>query len=159
MVCKDCLHYDVCLLERDDNKDKLTADGLFKKAEEDCAYFKDKSLVVELPCLPGEKLYVITKKEFRVGNDYEPPCKNDCELYEPAKYDDWGVREIRCKKSIKDTCPEVVKPVTVELFEVTEKSVYPCYRVDYEGNSTIDEWYVTREEAEKALERMKEDES
>lgn len=40
MTCKDCIHYDVCLMERDGCADRLTADGLFKVAEVDCTYFR-----------------------------------------------------------------------------------------------------------------------
>lgn len=57
MTCKDCIHYDVCLIERMDVDDKETADGLFVQAEHDCAYFVDRNLFVRLPCKVGDTVY------------------------------------------------------------------------------------------------------
>lgn len=50
MMCKDCYHYDMCGYEWcDDNA--LTF----------CKDFKDKSLIVELPCKVGRFVYVDTR--------------------------------------------------------------------------------------------------
>lgn len=47
MMCKDCYHYDMCGYERCDD-DALTF----------CKDFKDKSLIVELPCKIGTELFL-----------------------------------------------------------------------------------------------------
>lgn len=46
MTCKDCYHYDMCGYERCDD-DALTF----------CKDFKNKSLIVELPCKVGKFVY------------------------------------------------------------------------------------------------------
>lgn len=46
MNCKDCCHYDMCGFECCDD-DALTF----------CKCFKDKSLIVELPCKVGQTIY------------------------------------------------------------------------------------------------------
>lgn len=45
MTCKDCYHYEMCLPRVAVGGDKI------------CQYFKDKSLIVELPCDVGDKIY------------------------------------------------------------------------------------------------------
>lgn len=49
MNCKDCYHYDICGFEECDD-DALTF----------CKDFKDKSLIIELPCKVGETLYCVS---------------------------------------------------------------------------------------------------
>ena len=121
-TCKDCIHYDVCLLERDNNKDKLTADGLFKKAEEDCAYFKDKSRIVELPCKVGDKVFYIYSE-----TDGEKVIGGPDEIIEVGSKGYWMSSVVNEKNM------DIFTPYT-ELGK-TE--------------------FLTREEAEIALERMK----
>ena len=58
MNCKDCLHYDVCLLGARVNGATGT-----------CQNYKDKSIVIELPCKVGDVVYQVTRNfisEFRV---------------------------------------------------------------------------------------------
>ncbi len=51
MICKDCYHSDMCGFEGcDDNA--LTF----------CKYFKDKSLIVELPCKAGDDFFIIAQR-------------------------------------------------------------------------------------------------
>lgn len=106
--------------------------------------------LIELQCKPGEKLYVLSERQYQVGNDYENPC-DDCELYEHYTYEFGGREYETCKTSFDCKCPTVVKPITVELFEVCDNQAIPCYHVAYEGNSEIRDWHPTREEAEAAL--------
>lgn len=49
MTCKDCIHYDICNMY----------DGPYISVHLDhtCEYFKDKSLIVELPCKAGQTVY------------------------------------------------------------------------------------------------------
>lgn len=67
MTCKDCYHYDVC--HRRINsidflpviKGKVSMSPIMYNECDDvekyCSYFKDKSLIVELPCKVGDKIY------------------------------------------------------------------------------------------------------
>ena len=56
MLCKDCVHYEVC-------KDYVESvlDGLqYNDSQmngDDCAFFKDRSRFVELPCKVGDTVY------------------------------------------------------------------------------------------------------
>ena len=133
-TCKDCIHYDVCLLERDNSKDKLTADGLFKKAEEDCAYFKDKSRIVELPCKVGDTIWIVERDECGNACDvsgflFIGICNNAVIVTVTRYNHNNGIDHI-IQKHIEETA---------EDYE-TYLSVFP-----------IDDMYLTRKEAEKAL--------
>ena len=57
VTCKDCIHYDVCHnnFKNIDLNEEMTD-------EHCCVYFKDKSLIVELPCKVGTKVYVISSQ-------------------------------------------------------------------------------------------------
>ena len=65
MTCKDCYHYEACK-EKFAGLKKLCVDKPKKHTELDprvenrCQQFKDKSLIVELPCKVGETLYCIS---------------------------------------------------------------------------------------------------
>lgn len=50
MTCKNCVHYDVCLLG-----------ACIKGITGTCLNFKDKSRFIELPCKVGDTVYRITK--------------------------------------------------------------------------------------------------
>lgn len=119
------------------------------RLKEICEAEKDGRCVV-LPCKVGEQLFVPTTKEYSVRNDYDNAC-DVCELNEPMEYELYGLTYKCCKKSYNDECPTVIKPITVEVFEIRDKEAIPCYRVDYEDNSEITNWSITKEAAEKAL--------
>ena len=53
MTCKDCIHYDVCVIVENsaDNEDYNTEFG--------CTDFKDKSRFVELPCKLGDSIFYV----------------------------------------------------------------------------------------------------
>lgn len=56
MTCKDCIHYDVCVIVEHrlrEDEDYLTEFG--------CSDFKPKSRYIELPCAVGDTVYWITK--------------------------------------------------------------------------------------------------
>ena len=61
-TCKDCIHYELCF---DDNITQFD-DG----NAEQCAYFKDKSKLVELPCKVGDTVYEIDGGDSESGNIY-----------------------------------------------------------------------------------------
>ena len=45
MKCENCIHYEIC--------------DCLGNTFENCEYFKDKSLFVELPCKVGDKMYFV----------------------------------------------------------------------------------------------------
>lgn len=56
MTCKDCIHYDVCVIvehQTSDDEDYLTEFG--------CSDFKSKSRYIELPCAVGDTVFWVTK--------------------------------------------------------------------------------------------------
>lgn len=61
MTCKDCNHYEVCLLQTE----KVKALGIptywdvNKDIHNDCFTFQDKSKVIELPCRVGDTVYIV----------------------------------------------------------------------------------------------------
>ena len=113
------------------------------RLKEICEAEKDGRCVV-LPCKVGDNLYVITEKIYKVGNSCEDGCF-ECEFYEEYT-------PFYCKKAYEDRCPKVVKPITVELFEVNkEGNAVPCFHVCYEGNEPITDYYLIKEAAEQAL--------
>ena len=53
MICKNCIHYDVCQFFLDEGTIKTVFD---------CFRFKPKSRFIELPCEVGQKVYSINRK-------------------------------------------------------------------------------------------------
>lgn len=51
--CKNCVHESVCRIREFPSIDEILKDG--------CNHYKDKSLVVELPCKVGDDLFVISQ--------------------------------------------------------------------------------------------------
>lgn len=61
MICKDCYHCDVCHLRISLNMDyDEVKDKPITEMEKRCEYFKNKSLIIELPCKVGETLYCVS---------------------------------------------------------------------------------------------------
>lgn len=56
MTCKDCIHCDVCS-EKDGTTNFYGKEFACNDVEKRCQYFKNKSLIVELPCKVGDKVY------------------------------------------------------------------------------------------------------
>ena len=56
-TCKDCIHYDVCA----EHLSVIGCEDLhgFDDEQIDCKHFKDKSLVLDLPCKMGDTVYRI----------------------------------------------------------------------------------------------------
>lgn len=54
MTCKDCYHYDVCKFYNKNLPEE------YDPIEWQCDNFKNKSLVVELPCNIGDYVYYVT---------------------------------------------------------------------------------------------------
>ena len=65
MTCKDCYHCENCHLRIALNMDyDETKNKPITKMEKRCEYFKDKLLIVELPCKVGDKVYYISIKRY-----------------------------------------------------------------------------------------------
>lgn len=56
MTCKDCYHCDVCS-EKDGTTNFYGKELACNDVEKRCQYFKDKSLIIELPCKIGQIVY------------------------------------------------------------------------------------------------------
>ncbi len=72
MTCKDCYHYDVCHIRINSIdflpviKGKISMSSIMYKecddVEKHCLHFKDKSLIVELPCKVGDNFFIIAQR-------------------------------------------------------------------------------------------------
>lgn len=62
MKCKDCYHNEICPLW-DDYNDIPYCDG-YSDFCNNYDHFKDKSLIVELPCKVGDKAYYLSIKRY-----------------------------------------------------------------------------------------------
>lgn len=70
MVCKDCIHYDVC-----EEKDTQYTGLPFSIAnDKPCKFFKDKSRFIELPCKFLQKCFVIPTIENNLSDITEMKC-------------------------------------------------------------------------------------
>lgn len=68
VTCKDCVHVDVCCsyISTAYNKCELATPDfkLLKNVEcDECQHFKGRSRFVELPCLPGDKVFYFDTDE------------------------------------------------------------------------------------------------
>ena len=63
MTCKKCYHCDVCS-EKDGTTNFYGKEFACNDVEKRCQYFKNKSLVVELPCKVGDVVYVIKNNKI-----------------------------------------------------------------------------------------------
>ena len=71
--CENCYHYEVCEFNLSHQGIDLTSIVLASKYDnsaDSCPYFKDKSLIVELPCKVGDTLYVIIDESKKFGGAY-----------------------------------------------------------------------------------------
>lgn len=75
MTCKECYHYDACGGYLPTDIDSNYVLDLCKKGKSDeipdiedrCSEFKDKSLIVELPCKVGDTVYFLYSKSVKKG--------------------------------------------------------------------------------------------
>ena len=66
--CTDCVHYELCLhqekfLIEHNRKDLIRRYGFGLCEPEICCNFRDRSRFVELPCLPGDKVFYFDTDE------------------------------------------------------------------------------------------------
>lgn len=84
--CKNCVHCDVCRIREFPSIQEILEDG--------CNKYKDKSLVVELPCKVGDEVYYLTSidtaKELNVKEIFcgivQAVCYERKDIYLTAKY-------------------------------------------------------------------------
>lgn len=59
MICKKCYHYDICKVIFEGLGRYEASCEIRKSPDFKCSEFKDKSLVIEMPCHFGEELFVV----------------------------------------------------------------------------------------------------
>lgn len=119
MTCKDCIHYDVCNMY----------DGPYISVHLDhnCEYFKDKSLIVELPCNVGKEIYVFNRENIPQKMILDEP-------------------DIRCH------CP---KEDNLCMALCDDKKYGICaYRFKNDGSDIGEKVFRTKEEAEAKLKEL-----
>lgn len=60
MTCKDCYSYNVCS-KKDGTTNFYGKELACNDVEKRCQYFKDKSLIIELPCEVGDDFFIIAQ--------------------------------------------------------------------------------------------------
>lgn len=69
MRCKDCYHYKICennLIQQGMNTTSVVLASTVDNSADDCPYFQDKSMLVELQCNVGDKVYVCYASPYGV---------------------------------------------------------------------------------------------
>lgn len=126
--CNDCLHYEKCYSHY--------TPAMLKVINGDCVYFTARSEWVHLPCKVGSIVY-------RLNNIVDFDFCNECESFYKG-----GVSDFPCCEKTKNgfrhcKCIEIIE-------RVADKDLI-CYFFDDFGKTV----FLTRKEAEKALEGMK----
>lgn len=121
MTCKDCIHFDVCKFYNKNLPEE------YDPIEWQCDNFKDKSLIVELPCKVGDEIYVLNR-----GNIPQKMI-----LDEP---------DIRCH------CPKE-KNLCMALCDDTKHNIC-AYRLKNDGSDIGEKVFLTKEEAEAKLKEL-----
>lgn len=63
--CENCYHYEACLyFLSKENKVLNNTEGFV------CEHYKDKSLIVELPCRVGDTVYILIDESEKFGGSY-----------------------------------------------------------------------------------------
>ena len=117
MTCKDCIHYDVCVIVEHrlrEDEDYLTEFG--------CSDFKPKSRYIELPCAVGDTVWWLTTANWQRT--------------------EWKIVEVRVSmlQQKADKSWKIRLTHLSSVFDIT---------TDQLGKTV----FLSREEAEKALER------
>ena len=142
MICKDCIHYDMCdgFIPSDLDKDVFDycREGRTDEIpdiEERCTSFKDKSRYIELPCKVGDRVY-IDEDAWHWG----------LALY----YDN---RFIHSKYFVVGEIVSIIKTKKQLLIKIrVSNSIHSRYRHKRYPVSALGKTvFLTKEEAEKAL--------
>ena len=131
MTCKDCIHYTVC---------KALEEQVGMIDARQCGCYKDKSRFIELPCNEGDMVYIV---ERQYDNGHKTIKSS------PKVYGEIHVVEGRYGYNKKHP---FFSPVKV-CYRIVRRAFKISYLKDF-GKSV----FLTREEAEKALEGRRENE-
>lgn len=126
MTCKDCYHCDVCS-EKDGTTNFYGKEFACNDVEKRCQYFKDKSLIVELPCKVGKEIYILNKENIPQRMILDKP---DIRCYCPKE-------DYLCKALCDDM-----------------KHCYCAYHFNYDGSDIGEKVFHTKEEAEEKLKEL-----
>lgn len=129
--CKDCLYYECC---KTLNKDFIKYPKDYENNErmsEICLTFKDRSKFVELPCKIGDTVYYLTTKYEKQGRKKVA-----------VDYAETGIVD-----SI--TLGDLMIP---QIYVCDSDNVWTTFDTKRDFNKII---FLTKEEAEKALEELK----
>lgn len=75
MKCEECLHYEVCKALEEGN-------GIRMIKAENCSFYKNESLIVELPCKAGDVLFVKEYDQYTEKEYIEKVKCNEIEIIE-----------------------------------------------------------------------------
>ena len=125
MTCKDCYHYEICPVW-DDYNDIPYSDG-YSDFCNNYDHFKDKSLIVELPCKVGKEIYVLNRENIPQKMILDEP-------------------DIRCHCDKEDN-------LCMALCDDKEHSIC-AYRFKNDGSDIGEKVFRTKEEAEAKLKEL-----
>jgi hypothetical protein len=83
MTCKDCIYKDICYgnckenYDCDDNTCRF-CNSVTCPEQSECNYYKDRNLIIELPCKVGDVVY---RKVKGVGEMKKSPFCRECKYY------------------------------------------------------------------------------
>ena len=121
MTYKNCIHYEVCNAECGELLSRIN------QGCEQCKHFKDKSLIVELPCKVGKEIYVLNRENIPQRMILDEP-------------------DIRCH------CAKEVN-LCMALCDDKEHSIC-VYRFKNDGSDIGEKVFRTKEEAEAKLKEL-----
>lgn len=67
--CKDCYHYKICennLMQQGIDPTSIVFASTVDNSADNCPYFQDKSMLIELPCKVGDTVYVCYESPYGV---------------------------------------------------------------------------------------------
>lgn len=67
--CKDCYHYKICennLMQQGIDPTSIVLASTVDNSADNCPYFQDKSMLIELPCKVGDTVYVCYESPYGV---------------------------------------------------------------------------------------------
>lgn len=115
MTCKDCYHFDACVDKLGTTKfyDNVIAEN---NVEELCPQFKDKSLILELPCKVGDTVYMPSRASFPKGvvsaihiNEQRSHIMIDLDFHFRAKHylDEYGIKWFTSQEEAESALKEL----------------------------------------------------
>ncbi|MCM1509031.1 MAG: hypothetical protein NC177_18125 [Ruminococcus flavefaciens] len=132
--CENCYHYDACC-EFVEVDSELHPD-ITNWAEGGCKCFKDKAQIIELPCKVGDTVYYLDTAAK------EDKCRK-CQFYYNG--------EVGCVPTCNAGGIVSYECVDITRYKVTFRDIRRWTLTNSFGNSV----YITREEAEQELKKLK----